>query len=241
MKNQFIAVNGKLETLTKKQLKETIEKLGNNFQQEINSKTTIVINGKEPTKKKKQKIKILEEKGKTIKQISEQEFFLMIKPKKQLPEYIKLKNLKYIIALIIAVYGLSQMISPISKLIFALAAFSVLPVFSDKVLKKLVFKILFPLLLIIIGVTLNVETTINNIYGEWYADTMSLNIKEKESKIDVIDENGRHILKGENKFANGRFKIKTEYKTFEYNYDAINDSLCIIKNDECKYYLKRVS
>ena len=57
IKNEYIAINGRLESMTKKEAKEKILELGGFFQQDINSKTTIVINGYQPTKKKKQKIK----------------------------------------------------------------------------------------------------------------------------------------------------------------------------------------
>ena len=63
MKNQFVAINGKLQSITKKEAKEIIIDLGGNFQANINSKTTIVVNGKDPIKKKKQIVKVLIKKG----------------------------------------------------------------------------------------------------------------------------------------------------------------------------------
>ena len=79
IKNEYIAINGRLESMTKKEAKEKILELGGFFQQDINSKTTIVINGYQPTKKKKQKIKELEKNGQIIKIITEKEFTDLLK------------------------------------------------------------------------------------------------------------------------------------------------------------------
>ncbi len=79
IKNEYIAINGRLESMTKKEAKEKILELGGFFQQDINSKTTIVINGHQPTKKKKQKITELEKNGQIIKIITEKEFTDLLK------------------------------------------------------------------------------------------------------------------------------------------------------------------
>ena len=94
IKNEYIAINGRLESMTKKEAKEKILELGGFFQQDINSKTTIVINGYQPTKKKKQKIKELEKNGQIIKIITEKEFTDLLKNnnKNLLDELKKLTN-----------------------------------------------------------------------------------------------------------------------------------------------------
>lgn len=349
MKNEFIAINGKLESMTKKEAREKIISFGYSFQQDINSKTTIVVNGAHPLKKKKQKIKELEKNGIVIKIISEQEFIELITPKKQKNKVLekikdtskrvlkgskkianstkvkttklanntkknvyklskstkektaklandtkknvsklsettkeKTKNnvqkikkskeeietiikeqdkkietkidnfkipkkllsfntLRIIVAIIIMILGILKMITIPAKLVFILAGLFILPVLSNNILRNIIFKIVVPISLIMVAFSLNIKTTLTTITGTWYSDTMTLKIGDEKTEMDVIDYNGRHILTGKNKFDNGFFEIKTDYKTFRYKFDAMNDSLCILNdNNTCRYYLDRV-
>lgn len=333
IKNEYIAINGRLESMTKKEAKEKILELGGFFQQDINSKTTIVINGYQPTKKKKQKIKELEKNGQIIKVISEKEFIDIIndnnknildkvkeftnkiinntkkitkeiyvkvalktknisnktkhlynnskekfkinkqefikkeehkiKDKINKQEFIKkvdqkikekdikeiinkenifsFKTLRIICSIILILLGLTKMITIPAKLVFALAGITVLPFIQDNILKNIIFQVVVPISLIMVSFSLNIKTTLSTVTGTWYSDTMTLKIGDKKTEMDVIDSEGRHILTGTNKFDNGFFEIKTEYKTFRYEFDAINDSLCVLNDDNtCRYYLDRV-
>lgn len=350
IKNEYIAINGRLESMTKKEAKEKILELGGFFQQDINSKTTIVINGYQPTKKKKQKIKELEKNGQIIKVISEKEFIDIIndnnknvldkakeftnkiinntkkitkeiyvkvtenaknisnktknlyksskekfkinkqefikkvehktkekinkqevtkkeehkiKEKINKQEFIKkvdqkikekdikeiinkknvfsFKTLRIICSIILILLGLTKMITIPAKLVFALAGITVLPFIQDNILKNIIFQVVVPISLIMVSFSLNIKTTLSTVTGIWYSDTMTLKIGDKKTEMDVIDSEGRHILTGTNKFDNGFFEIKTEYKTFRYEFDAINDSLCVLNDDNtCRYYLDRV-
>ena len=335
IKNEYIAINGRLESMTKKEAKEKILELGGFFQQDINSKTTIVINGYQPTKKKKQKIKELEKNGQIIKVISEKEFIDIIndnnknvldkakeftnktinnikkitkkiylkvtenaknisnktkhfynnskekikskinkqefikkvehktKEKINKQEFIKkvehkikekdikniinkknifsFKTLRIICSIILILLGLTKMITIPAKLVFSLAGITVLPFIQDNILKNIIFQVVVPISLIMVSFSLNIKTTLSTVTGTWYSDTMTLKIGDKKTEMDVIDSEGRHILTGTNKFDNGFFEIKTEYKTFRYEFDAINDSLCVLNDDNtCRYYLDRV-
>ena len=339
IKNEYIAINGRLESMTKKEAKEKILELGGFFQQDINSKTTIVINGYQPTKKKKQKIKELEKNGQIIKIITEKEFTDLLKNnnKNLLDEFKKLTNktinntkkitkdiyvlickktkeilnktkslynnskekikskinkqeiikkvenktkekikskinkqdfikkienktkekdikkiinkknifsfktLRIIFSIILILLGLTKMITIPAKLVFAIAGICVLPFIQDNILKNFVFQVVVPISLIMISFSLNIKITLSTVTGTWYSDTMTLKIGDKKTEMDVIDSEGRHILTGTNKFDNGFFEIKTKYKTFRYEFDAINDTLCVLNDDNtCRYYLDRV-
>ena len=339
IKNEYIAINGRLESMTKKEAKEKILELGGFFQQDINSKTTIVINGYQPTKKKKQKIKELEKNGQIIKIITEKEFTDLLKnnnknlldelkkltnktinntkkitkdiyvlvckktkeilnntkrlynnskekiknkinkqeiikrvenktkekikskinkqdfikkienktKEKDIKKIINKKNifsfktLRIIFSIILILLGLTKMITIPAKLVFAIAGICVLPFIQDNILKNFVFQVVVPISLIMISFSLNIKTTLSTVTGTWYSDTMTLKIGDKKTEMDVIDSEGRHVLTGTNKFANGFFEIKTEYKTFRYEFDAINDTLCVLNDDNtCRYYLDRV-
>ena len=339
IKNEYIAINGRLESMTKKEAKEKILELGGFFQQDINSKTTIVINGYQPTKKKKQKIKELEKNGQIIKIITEKEFtdllknnnknlldelkkltnktinntkkitkdiyVLVCKKTKEIlnntkrlynnskekiknkinkqeiikkvenktkekikskinkQEFIKkienktkekdikkiinkknifsFKTLRIIFSIILILLGLTKMITIPAKLVFAIAGICVLPFIQDNILKNIIFQVVVPISLIMISFSLNIKITLSTVTGTWYSDTMTLKIGDKKTEMDVIDSEGRHILTGTNKFDNGFFEIKTKYKTFRYEFDAINDTLCVLNDDNtCRYYLDRV-
>ena len=339
IKNEYIAINGRLESMTKKEAKEKILELGGFFQQDINSKTTIVINGYQPTKKKKQKITELEKNGQIIKIITEQEFTDLLKnnnknlldelkkltnktinntkkitkdiyvlvckktkeilnktkslynnskekikskinkqeiikkvenktkekikskinkqdfikkienktKEKDIKKIINKKNifsfktLRIIFSIILILLGLTKMITIPAKLVFAIAGICVLPFIQDNILKNFVFQVVVPISLIMVSFSLNIKTTLSTVTGTWYSDTMTLKIGDKKTEMDVIDSEGRHILTGTNKFDNGFFEIKTKYKTFRYEFDAINDTLCVLNEDNtCRYYLDRV-
>ena len=339
IKNEYIAINGRLESMTKKEAKEKILELGGFFQQDINSKTTIVINGYQPTKKKKQKIKELEKNGQIIKIITEKEFTDLLKnnnknlldelkkltnktinntkkitkdiyvlvckktkeilnntkrlyknskekiknkinkqeiikkvenktkekikskinkqdfikkienktKEKDIKKIINKKNifsfktLRIIFSIILILLGLTKMITIPAKLVFAIAGICVLPFIQDNILKNIIFQVVVPISLIMISFSLNIKITLSTVTGTWYSDTMTLKIGDKKKKMDVIDSEGRHILTGTNKFDNGFFEIKTKYKTFRYEFDAINDTLCVLNDDNtCRYYLDRV-
>ena len=339
IKNEYIAINGRLESMTKKEAKEKILELGGFFQQDINSKTTIVINGYQPTKKKKQKIKELEKNGQIIKIITEKEFTDLLKnnnknlldelkkltnktinntkkitkdiyvlvckktkeilnntkrlynnskekiknkinkqeiikkvenktkekikskinkqdfikkienktKKKDIKKIINKKNifsfktLRIIFSIILILLGLTKMITIPAKLVFAIAGICVLPFIQDNILKNIIFQVVLPISLIMVSFSLNIKTTLSTVTGTWYSDTMTLKIGDKKTEMDVIDSEGRHILTGTNKFDNGFFEIKTKYKTFRYEFDAINDTLCVLNDDNtCRYYLDRV-
>ena len=339
IKNEYIAINGRLESMTKKEAKEKILELGGFFQQDINSKTTIVINGYQPTKKKKQKIKELEKNGQIIKVITEKEFtdilknnnknlldklkkltnktinntkkitkdiyVLVCKKTKEIlnntkrlynnskekiknkinkqeiikkvenktkekikskinkQDFIKkienktkekdikkiinkknifsFKTLRIIFSIILILLGLTKMITIPAKLVFAIAGICVLPFIQDNILKNIIFQVVVPISLIMISFSLNIKITLSTVTGTWYSDTMTLKIGDKKTEMDVIDSEGRHILTGTNKFDNGFFEIKTKYKTFRYEFDAINDTLCVLNDDNtCRYYLDRV-
>ena len=318
IKNEYIAINGRLESMTKKEAKEKILELGGFFQQDINSKTTIVINGHQPTKKKKQKITELEKNGQIIKIITEKEFTDLLKnnnknlldelkkltnktinntkkitkniyvlvckktkeilnktkslynnskekikskinkqdfikkienktKEKDIKKIINKKNifsfktLRIIFSIILILLGLTKMITIPAKLVFAIAGICVLPFIQDNILKNFVFQVVVPISLIMISFSLNIKTTLSTVTGTWYSDTMTLKIGDKKTEMDVIDSEGRHILTGTNKFDNGFFEIKTKYKTFRYEFDAINDTLCVLNDDNtCRYYLDRV-
>lgn len=339
IKNEYIAINGRLESMTKKEAKEKILELGGFFQQDINSKTTIVINGYQPTKKKKQKIKELEKNGQIIKIITEKEFTDLlknnnknlldelkkltnktinntkkitkdiyvlvckktkeilnntkclynnskekikskinkqeiikkvenktkekIKSKLNKQDFIKkienktkekdikkiinkknifsFKTLRIIFSIILILLGLTKMITIPAKLVFAIAGICVLPFIQDNILKNIIFQVVVPISLIMISFSLNIKITLSTVTGTWYSDTMTLKIGDKKTEMDVIDSEGRHILTGTNKFDNGFFEIKTKYKTFRYEFDAINDTLCVLNDDNtCRYYLDRV-
>lgn len=339
IKNEYIAINGRLESMTKKEAKEKILELGGFFQQDINSKTTIVINGYQPTKKKKQKIKELEKNGQIIKIITEKEFtdllknnnknlldelkkltnktinntkkitkdiyVLVCKKTKEILNNIKrlynnskekiknkinkqeiikkvenktkekikskinkqdfikkienktkekdikkiinkknifsFKTLRIIFSIILILLGLTKMITIPAKLVFAIAGICVLPFIQDNILKNIIFQVVVPISLIMISFSLNIKITLSTVTGTWYSDTMTLKIGDKKTEMDVIDSEGRHILTGTNKFDNGFFEIKTKYKTFRYEFDAINDTLCVLNDDNtCRYYLDRV-
>ena len=339
IKNEYIAINGRLESMTKKEAKEKILELGGFFQQDINSKTTIVINGYQPTKKKKQKIKELEKNGQIIKIITEKEFTdllknnnknlldelkkltnktinntkkitkdiyaLVCKKTKEILNNIKrlynnskekikskinkqnfikkvenktkekikskinkqdfikkvehkvkekdikkiinkknifsFKTLRIIFSIILILLGLTKMITIPAKLVFAIAGICVLPFIQDNILKNIIFQVVVPISLIMISFSLNIKITLSTVTGTWYSDTMTLKIGDKKTEMDVIDSEGRHILTGTNKFDNGFFEIKTKYKTFRYEFDAINDTLCVLNDDNtCRYYLDRV-
>ena len=339
IKNEYIAINGRLESMTKKEAKEKILELGGFFQQDINSKTTIVITGYQPTKKKKQKITELEKNGQIIKIITEQEFTDLLKnnnknlldelkkltnktinntkkitkdiyvlvckktkeilnntkrlynnskekiknkinkqeiikkvenktkekikskinkqdfikkienktKEKDIKKIINKKNifsfktLRIIFSIILILLGLTKMITIPAKLVFAIAGICVLPFIQDNILKNFVFQVVVPISLIMVSFSLNIKTTLSTVTGTWYSDTMTLKIGDKKTEMDVIDSEGRHILTGTNKFDNGFFEIKTKYKTFRYEFDAINDTLCVLNDDNtCRYYLDRV-
>ena len=318
IKNEYIAINGRLESMTKKEAKEKILELGGFFQQDINSKTTIVINGYQPTKKKKQKIKELEKNGQIIKIITEKEFTDLlknnnknlldelkkltnktinntkkitkdiyvlvckktkeilnntkrlynnskekiknkinkqeiikkvenktkekdIKKKKKKKNIFSFKTLRIIFSIILILLGLTKMITIPAKLVFAIAGICVLPFIQDNILKNIIFQVVVPISLIMISFSLNIKITLSTVTGTWYSDTMTLKIGDKKTEMDVIDSEGRHILTGTNKFDNGFFEIKTKYKTFRYEFDAINDTLCVLNDDNtCRYYLDRV-
>ena len=339
IKNEYIAINGRLESMTKKEAKEKILELGGFFQQDINSKTTIVITGYQPTKKKKQKITELEKNGQIIKIITEKEFTDLlknnnknlldelkkltnktinntkkitkdiyvlvckktkeilnntkrlynnskekiknkinkqeiikkvenktkekIKSKLNKQDFIKkienktkekdikkiinkknifsFKTLRIIFSIILILLGLTKMITIPAKLVFAIAGICVLPFIQDNILKNFVFQVVVPISLIMISFSLNIKITLSTVTGTWYSDTMTLKIGDKKTEMDVIDSEGRHILTGTNKFDNGFFEIKTKYKTFRYEFDAINDTLCVLNEDNtCRYYLDRV-
>lgn len=339
IKNEYIAINGRLESMTKKEAKEKILELGGFFQQDINSKTTIVINGYQPTKKKKQKIKELEKNGQIIKIITEKEFTDLLKnnnknlldelkkltnktinntkkitkdiyvlvckktkeilnntkrlynnskekiknkinkqeiikkvenktkekikskinkqdfikkienktKEKDIKKIINKKNifsfktLRIIFSIILILLGLTKMITIPAKLFFAIAGICVLPFIQDNILKNIIFQVVVPISLIMISFSLNIKITLSTVTGTWYSDTMTLKIGDKKTEMDVIDSEGRHILTGTNKFDNGFFEIKTKYKTFRYEFDAINDTLCVLNDDNtCRYYLDRV-
>ena len=339
IKNEYIAINGRLESMTKKEAKEKILELGGFFQQDINSKTTIVINGYQPTKKKKQKIKELEKNGQIIKIITEKEFTDLLKnnnknlldelkkltnktinntkkitkdiyvlvckktkeilnntkrlynnskekiknkinkqeiikkvenktkekikskinkqdfikkienktKEKDIKKIINKKNifsfktLRIIFSIILILLGLTKMITIPAKLVFAIAGICVLPFIQDNILKNIIFQVAVPISLIMISFSLNIKITLSTVTGTWYSDTMTLKIGDKKTEMDVIDSEGRHILTGTNKFDNGFFEIKTKYKTFRYEFDAINDTLCVLNDDNtCRYYLDRV-
>lgn len=339
IKNEYIAINGRLESMTKKEAKEKILELGGFFQQDINSKTTIVINGYQPTKKKKQKIKELEKNGQIIKIITEKEFTDLLKnnnknlldelkkltnktinntkkitkdiyvlvckktkeilnntkrlynnskekiknkinkqeiikrvenktkekikskinkqdfikkienktKEKDIKKIINKKNifsfktLRIIFSIILILLGLTKMITIPAKLVFAIAGICVLPFIQDNILKNIIFQAVVPISLIMISFSLNIKITLSTVTGTWYSDTMTLKIGDKKTEMDVIDSEGRHILTGTNKFDNGFFEIKTKYKTFRYEFDAINDTLCVLNDDNtCRYYLDRV-
>ena len=318
IKNEYIAINGRLESMTKKEAKEKILELGGFFQQDINSKTTIVINGYQPTKKKKQKITELEKNGQIIKIITEKEFTDLLKnnnknlldelkkltnktinntkkitkniyvlvckktkeilnntkrfynnskekiknkinkqenikkvenktKEKDIKKIINKKNifsfktLRIIFSIILILLGLTKMITIPAKLVFAIAGICVLPFIQDNILKNIIFQVVVPISLIMVSFSLNIKTTLSTVTGTWYSDTMTLKIGDKKTEMDVIDSEGRHILTGTNKFDNGFFEIKTKYKTFRYEFDAINDSLCVLNDDNtCRYYLDRV-
>ena len=339
IKNEYIAINGRLESMTKKEAKEKILELGGFFQQDIKSKTTIVINGYQPTKKKKQKIKELEKNGQIIKIITEKEFTDLLKnnnknlldelkkltnktinntkkitkdiyvlvckktkeilnntkrlynnskekiknkinkqeiikkvenktkekikskinkqdfikkienktKEKDIKKIINKKNifsfktLRIIFSIILILLGLTKMITIPAKLVFAIAGICVLPFIQDNILKNIIFQVVVPISLIMISFSLNIKITLSTVTGTWYSDTMTLKIGDKKTEMDVIDSEGRHILTGTNKFDNGFFEIKTKYKTFRYEFDAINDTLCVLNDDNtCRYYLDRV-
>ena len=339
IKNEYIAINGRLESMTKKEAKEKILELGGFFQQDINSKTTIVINGYQPTKKKKQKITELEKNGQIIKIITEKEFTDLLKnnnknlldelkkltnktinntkkitkdiyvlvckktkeilnntkrlynnskekiknkinkqeiikkvenktkekikskinkqdfikkienktKEKDIKKIINKKNifsfktLRIIFSIILILLGLTKMITIPAKLVFAIAGICVLPFIQDNILKNIIFQVVVPISLIMISFSLNIKITLSTVTGTWYSDTMTLKIGDKKTEMDVIDSEGRHILTGTNKFDNGFFEIKTKYKTFRYEFDAINDTLCVLNDDNtCRYYLDRV-
>lgn len=339
IKNEYIAINGRLESMTKKEAKEKILELGGFFQQDINSKTTIVINGYQPTKKKKQKIKELEKNGQIIKIITEKEFTDLLKnnnknlldelkkltnktinntkkitkdiyvlvckktkeilnntkrlynnskekiknkinkqeiikkvenktkekikskinkqdfikkienktKEKDIKKIINKKNifsfktLRIIFSIILILLGLTKMITIPAKLVFAIAGICVLPFIQDNILKNIIFQVVVPISLIMISFSLNIKIALSTVTGTWYSDTMTLKIGDKKTEMDVIDSEGRHILTGTNKFDNGFFEIKTKYKTFRYEFDAINDTLCVLNDDNtCRYYLDRV-
>ena len=339
IRNEYIAINGRLESMTKKEAKEKILELGGFFQQDINSKTTIVINGYQPTKKKKQKIKELEKNGQIIKIITEKEFTDLLKnnnknlldelkkltnktinntkkitkdiyvlvckktkeilnntkrlynnskekiknkinkqeiikrvenktkekikskinkqdfikkienktKEKDIKKIINKKNifsfktLRIIFSIILILLGLTKMITIPAKLVFAIAGICVLPFIQDNILKNIIFQVVVPISLIMISFSLNIKITLSTVTGTWYSDTMTLKIGDKKTEMDVIDSEGRHILTGTNKFDNGFFEIKTKYKTFRYEFDAINDTLCVLNDDNtCRYYLDRV-
>ena len=318
IKNEYIAINGRLESMTKKEAKEKILELGGFFQQDINSKTTIVINGYQPTKKKKQKIKELEKNGQIIKIITEKEFTDLLKnnnknlldelkkltnktinntkkitkdiyvlvckktkeilnntkrlynnskekiknkinkqeiikkvenktKEKDIKKIINKKNifsfktLRIIFSIILILLGLTKMITIPAKLVFAIAGICVLPFIQDNILKNIIFQVVVPISLIMISFSLSIKITLSTVTGTWYSDTMTLKIGDKKTEMDVIDSEGRHILTGTNKFDNGFFEIKTKYKTFRYEFDAINDTLCVLNDDNtCRYYLDRV-
>ena len=318
IKNEYIAINGRLESMTKKEAKEKILELGGFFQQDINSKTTIVINGYQPTKKKKQKIKELEKNGQIIKIITEKEFTDLLKnnnknlldelkkltnktinntkkitkdiyvlvckktkeilnntkriynnskekikskinkqdfikkienktKEKDIKKIINKKNifsfktLRIIFSIILILLGLTKMITIPAKLVFAIAGICVLRFIQDNIPKNIIFQVVVPISLIMISFSLNIKITLSTVTGTWYSDTMTLKIGDKKTEMDVIDSEGRHILTGTNKFDNGFFEIKTKYKTFRYEFDAINDTLCVLNDDNtCRYYLDRV-
>ena len=339
IKNEYIAINGRLESMTKKEAKEKILELGGFFQQDINSKTTIVINGYQPTKKKKQKITELEKNGQIIKIITEKEFTDLLKnnnknlldelkkltnktinntkkitkdiyvlvckktkeilnntkclynnskekiknkinkqeiikrvenktkekikskinkqdfikkienktKEKDIKKIINKKNifsfktLRIIFSIILILLGLTKMITIPAKLVFAIAGICVLPFIQDNILKNIIFQVVVPISLIMISFSLNIKITLSTVTGTWYSDTMTLKIGDKKTEMDVIDSEGRNILTGTNKFDNGFFEIKTKYKTFRYEFDAINDTLCVLNDDNtCRYYLDRV-
>ena len=236
MKNQFVAINGKLQSLTKKEAKEIIIDLGGSFQANINSKTTIVVNGKDPIKKKKQLIKDLTKKGQNIKVITEDEFIELIN-QSDAPGYQKTR---LVFGVVLAVIGIFGMTTFYGKLFVVLAGITVIPKIADNYLNNIVFKIVVPVSLVMVAITLNIESTIYKINGSWQTSTMALEIGDKESTIDVIDSEGRHTLKGKNKIKDGKFIITTNYKTYEYEYDSKNDTLCYLyENGNCRFYLKR--
>jgi hypothetical protein len=236
MKNQFVAINGKLQSITKKEAKEIIIDLGGNFQANINSKTTIVVNGKNPIKKKKQIVKDLIKKGQDIKVITEEEFIELINESDQ-PGFVKTR---LVFSIILGLIGIIGMTTLFGKLFIILSAITIAPKIADNYLNNIVFKIVVPVSLVMVAITLNIESTIYKINGSWQTSTMALEIGDKESTIDVIDSEGRHTLKGKNKIKDGKFIITTNYKTYEYEYDAKNDTLCYLyKNGNCRFYLKR--
>ena len=236
MKNEFVAINGKLQFITKKEAKELVINLGGNFQTNINGKTTIVINGKDPIKKKKQLIKELQKKGHEIKIITEEEFIDLVNDSDE----SGFEKTRLVLATILGLSGFLFMSTIPAKLFMVGAAITIIPKFADNCLNNIIFKIVVPISLVMVAVTLNIETTLYKINGNWQTSTMALEIGDKESTIDVIDSEGRHTLKGKNKLKDGKFIITTDYKTYEYEYDAKNDTLCYLdKKDVCKFYLKR--
>lgn len=236
MKNQFVAINGKLQSITKKEAKEIVIDLGGNFQANINSKTTIVVNGKDPIKKKKQQVKELIKKGQEIKIITEDEFIELI----SIIDEPGFKKTRLVLAIGLGLIGIIGMKTLFGKLFILLAAVTILPKIADNVLNNIILKIVVPISLAMVGITLNIESTIYKINGSWQTSTMALEIGDKESTIDVIDSEGRHTLKGKNKVKDGKFIITTNYKTYEYEYDSKNDTLCYLyDNGNCRFYLKR--
>ena len=234
MKNQYVAINGKLSMFTKKEARELINYNGGHFQQDINTKTTIVIEGVEPLKKKKQKIKELTKKGQEIKIINEDEFLKLVKDR----DYTGL--IRKVLSIFVMILGLILMHTLPAKLFVVAAGICILPFIADNYLNNIVFKIVVPIALFMVAITLNFEQTLYKINGNWQTSTMAIQIGDKESKIDVIDSEGRHVLEGKNKIKNGKFTIKTDYKTFEYIYDSKDDTLCYLNEDgECRFYLKR--
>ena len=151
------------------------------------------------------------------------------------------KTLRIIFSIILIRRGLTKMITIPAKLVFAIAGICVLPFIQDNILKNIIFQVVVPISLIMISFSLNIKITLSTVTGTWYSDTMTLKIGDKKTEMDVIDSEGRHILTGTNKFDNGFFEIKTKYKTFRYEFDAINDTLCVLNDDNtCRYYLDRV-
>lgn len=234
MKDQYVAINGKLSNFTKKEAKEVIIFRGGHFQQDINSKTTIVVEGNEPLKKKKQKIKELTKKGQEITVINEDQFLALLQDK----DYKEL--IRKGVAVFIIILGLILMNTIPAKLFVVVAGACVLPFIADNYLNNIVFKIVVPIALFMVAFTLNFEQAMYKINGNWQTSTMALEIGDKDSKLDVIDSEGRHILEGKNKIKNGKFIIKTDYKTYEYIYDSKDDTLCYLNDKgECRFYLKR--
>ena len=224
-----------------KEILNNTKRLYNNSKEKIKNK----INKQEIIKKVENKTK---EKIKS--KINKQDFIKKIENKtkeKDIKKIINKKNifsfktLRIIFSIILILLGLTKMITIPAKLVFAIAGICVLPFIQDNILKNIIFQVVVPISLIMISFSLNIKITLSTVTGTWYSDTMTLKIGDKKTEMDVIDSEGRHILTGTNKFDNGFFEIKTKYKTFRYEFDAINDTLCVLNDDNtCRYYLDRV-